>query len=376
MKSIFTPCKEDAETSARTGVLTLPHGEVKTPAFMPVGTAGTVKALHHETVEAMGYNLILGNTYHLYLRPGMEVMESYGGLHNFSNWNHNILTDSGGFQVFSLSGLRKIREEGVRFQSHIDGSAHLFTPERVVDIQRTIGSDIQMVLDVCTPPEITHRKAKEAMDITHRWAKRAKNRWLEVRAEGYLGNLFGIVQGNFFKDLREESARAIGELDFPGIAIGGLSVGETPEVFQEFLHHTAGILPKDKPRYVMGIGTPEYILEAIAQGIDMFDCVFATRTARNGALFTSKGMVSMKKAKHALDHGPIEEGCPCRACRDYSRGYLRHLYKAGEILGPMLGSEHNLYFLHRLVLDARHAIEEGRFSQFSKNFLDTYKRGE
>ncbi len=376
MEPIFTPLVDDKESAARVGLLELPHGKVETPVFMPVGTAGTVKAVHHETVEEMGYNLILGNTYHLYLRPGMEVMESYGGLHNFSNWSHNILTDSGGFQVFSLSGLRKIREEGVRFQSHIDGSRHLFTPEKVVEIQRTIGSDIQMVLDVCTPPEITHRKAKEAMEITHRWAKRAKERWLQVREEGYQGNLFGIVQGNFFQDLRKESALAIAELDFPGIAIGGLSVGESPEVFQEFLHYTAELVPRDKPRYVMGIGTPEYILEAIAQGIDMFDCVFATRTARNGALFTSRGMVSMKKAKHALDHGPIEEGCPCRACREYSRGYMRHLYKAGEILGPMLGSEHNLYFLHKLVADARQAIKDGVYPQFAVEFLDRYRRGE
>ncbi len=374
--SIFTTSVNDKSTLARTGQLKLPHGIVETPVFMPVGTAGTVKAVHHETVDAMGYNLILGNTYHLYLRPGQEVLESYGGLHNFSNWKHNILTDSGGFQVFSLSGLRKIREEGVTFQSHIDGSRHLFTPERVVDIQRTIGSDIQMVLDVCTPPEITHRKAKEAMEITHRWAGRAKERWLQVREEGYQGNLFGIVQGNFFKDLRAESAQAISEMDFPGIAIGGLSVGETPEVFDEFLSYTAELLPREKPRYVMGIGTPEYILTAIGQGIDMFDCVFATRTARNGALFTSRGMVSMKKAKHALDHGPVEEGCPCRACQQYSRGYLRHLYKAGEILGPMLGSEHNLYFLHRLVEGARNAIRDGRFSQFSQEFLRQYRQGE
>ncbi len=374
--SIFTTSVNDKSTLARTGQLKLPHGTVETPVFMPVGTAGTVKAVHHETVDSMGYNLILGNTYHLYLRPGQEVLENYGGIHNFSNWKHNILTDSGGFQVFSLSGLRKIREEGVTFQSHIDGSRHLFTPERVVDIQRTIGSDIQMVLDVCTPPEIAHRKAKEAMEITHRWAGRAKDRWLQVREEGYQGNLFGIVQGNFFKDLRAESAQVISEMDFPGIAIGGLSVGETPEVFDEFLSYTAELLPREKPRYVMGIGTPEYILSAIGQGIDMFDCVFATRTARNGALFTSRGMVSMKKAKHSFDHGPVEEGCPCRACQQYSRGYLRHLYKAGEILGPMLGSEHNLYFLHRLVEDARQAIRDGRFAQFSQEFLAQYRQGE
>jgi queuine tRNA-ribosyltransferase len=349
----------------------LPHGDVETPAFMPVGTNGTVKALKHDTVETLGYNLILGNTYHLYLRPGIDVIKHYGGLHEFSSWPHNILTDSGGFQIFSLASFRKIKPEGVRFRSHIDGSYHELTPEKVVEIQRWLGSDIQMALDVCTPPDISHKESLKAMKITHDWVGRAKQRWLEMYGE-YQGKLFGIVQGNFYEDLRKESAEFISSLDLPGIAIGGLSVGEPFNQYRDFLEFTASHLQQEKPLYVMGIGTPEYILEAVEQGVDLFDCVFATRTARNGAVFTDNGMISLKKVKHEFDTGPIDPLCSCTACRTYSRGYMRHLFKTNEILGSMLASEHNLAYLHRFVLNIRKAIEEDRFLEFKKSFLSAY----
>ncbi|MGM0431672.1 MAG: tRNA guanosine(34) transglycosylase Tgt [Spirochaetota bacterium] len=373
MSSIFTIHKRDRASKARIGLLNLPHGQVKTPAFMPVGTNGTVKALHHETVEQIGYNMILGNTYHLYLRPGMEVIEHYGGLHAFSSWPHNILTDSGGFQIFSLSSFRKIKEEGVTFRSHIDGSYHTLTPEKVVDIQRILGSDIQMCLDVCTPPDISREESNKAMQITHNWALRAKNQW-EASDDTYQGKLFGIVQGNFFTDLRKESARFISELDLPGIAIGGLSVGETFSQYSDFLAYTCEQIPENKPLYVMGIGTPSYILEAVEQGVDLFDCVFATRTARNGAVFTDQGMINLKKVIHEFDTGPIVPGCTCHACRVYSRGYLRHLFKTNEILGSMLATEHNLTYLFTLVQRIRESIEQGNFLQFKHEYLAAYER--
>jgi queuine tRNA-ribosyltransferase len=368
--NIFRILKSDKTSQARTGILTLPHGEVKTPAFMPVGTNGTVKGMHHTSVAEIGYNLILGNTYHLYLRPGIEVLESYGGLHNFSAWDGNILTDSGGFQIFSLAKLRKIREEGVEFQSHIDGSRHHLTPERVVEIQKIIGSDILMCLDVCTPPEISHRQAREAMEITHRWAERSIRRWQEL--EDFEGQLFGIVQGNFYEDLRQQSSEFISSLNFPGLAIGGLSVGESPEIFSHFLGHTTQFLPNDKVRYVMGIGSPDYIMDAIANGIDLFDCVLATRIARNGAVFSDDGLLNLKKAIHEKERGPIVDGCSCHACTTYSRGYLRHLFKCGEMLGGMLATEHNLTYLYNLMERSRQAIEEGNFTQFKEAYLDRY----
>ncbi|WP_422480650.1 tRNA guanosine(34) transglycosylase Tgt [Pleomorphochaeta sp. DL1XJH-081] len=370
MEKIYQLTHQDTGSDARCGIVSLPHGDVITPTFMPVGTNGTVKGMYHDTVADMGYNLILGNTYHLYLRPGIEVLKHYGGLHKFSNWNHNILTDSGGFQIFSLSQLRKIREEGVVFQSHIDGSRHHLTPEKVVDIQHIIGSDILMCLDVCTPPEITYKKAREAWEITRSWAKRSYDHWRSL--EGFEGKLFGIIQGNFFKDLRKESALAISEIEFPGIAIGGLSVGETPEQFSEFLGYTTEFIPKDRPRYVMGIGTPDYILDAVENGIDLFDCVLATRAGRNGSVFTDDGMIQMKKAVHEFDTGPIVEGCTCTACTKYSRGYVRHLFKAKEMLGGMLATEHNLTYLYRLMDQVRSAINENRFSKFKKDYLARY----
>ena len=365
----------DGATNARRGNLILPHGTVETPTFMPVGTNGTVKAILFSALEKMGYRLILGNTYHLYLRPGMEILKGAGGLHQFTGWEHNFLTDSGGFQVFSLSQLRKITPEGVRFQSHIDGSRHLFTPESVSEVQEFFRSDIQMVLDVCTPPGIEHREAEDALKITTDWAKRAYKRW-EQRDPSYEGLIFGIVQGNFYKDLRKRSAEEICSIDFPGIAIGGLSVGEEKEVFKEYLYYTAQYLPDEKPRYVMGIGTPDYMLEAVEAGIDIFDCVYPTRVARNSSVFTDQGIIALKNERFKNDFGPIDPECTCPVCRQFSRAYIRHLFKTREILGPMLTTEHNLHFMYRLMERTRESISAGTFRSFKADFLDRYYRGE
>ncbi len=368
---IYTLIKRSSDSKARIGIVHLPHGDVETPAFMPVGTNGTVKGIYHDKIREIGYKLILANTYHIYLRPGVEVLEEYGGLHNFSSWDGNILTDSGGFQVFSLSGLRKIKEEGVTFQSHIDGSRHIFTPEKVVDIQKVIGSDIAMCLDVCTPPGIEYKDAKEAWRITKLWAERSikeRNRL----GEEFKGNLFGICQGNFYKDLRKESALTISEMDFPGVAIGGLSVGETYEEFRDMLSYTAEYVTEEKPRYVMGIGSPDYILYCVENGIDLFDCVLATRIARNGAVFTDDGLLTLKKAQYKFDKGPLVEGCTCAACREYSRGYMHHLIRCNEMLGGMLATEHNLTYLYNFVERIKEAIREDRFEEFKKRYLMRY----
>lgn len=367
--------KKDRSSGARNGILKLPHGTVKTPVFMPVGTNGTVKALSNGDLEEIGFNLILANTYHLYLRPGMEVVSAAGGLRGFTKWRGNYLTDSGGFQVFSLSPFRKITGEGVRFRSHIDGSLHFLSPEKAVELQTILGTDIQMQLDVCTPWDIGKAEAKEAVDITAGWLNRAKDTWLLAGTNGYEGALFSIVQGNFYRDLREESAARAVEADTPGIAIGGLSVGEPVEVFLDYLAFTSSLLPEDKPRYVMGIGTPEYILEAIGNGIDMFDCVLPTRTGRNGRVFTHDGQLSIKKAENAADLRPIDEACLCKVCRTYSRAYLRHLFKTREILCSMLASYHNLYFLFNLIEEARKAVNEDSFAVYKKNFLRRYHGG-
>ena len=375
MKEIFTVHHNDACCAARTGVLELPHGTVQTPVFMPVGTNATVKAMTKDSLEEIGFEIILANTYHLYLRPGPELMQKAGGLHGFSGWKRNFLTDSGGFQVFSLSQLRKITEEGVKFQSHIDGSRHLFTPESVVDTQVMFNSDIQMQLDVCTGFGTEYKKAVQALDITSKWALRAKAEWLKKRDEGYKGMLFPIVQGNFYKDLRQKSAEFVASLDTPGIAIGGLSVGEDFDTYCEFLEYTAPLLPKNKPLYVMGIGTPDFILESVYAGIDMFDCVLPTRNARNGSYFTHDGPLSIKKECYKEDFSPIDSECDCKVCREYSRAYLRHLYKNDEILSSMLASYHNLYFLNSLVKDIRKAINEDRFVEFKNSFMRRYKCG-
>ncbi|MFO8043300.1 MAG: tRNA guanosine(34) transglycosylase Tgt [Alkalispirochaeta sp.] len=366
----------DLDTQARSGHIDLPHGPVRTPAFMPVGTAGTVKAVHHDTLDEIGYRLILGNTYHLFLRPGMDTIGAFGGLHHFSTWEHNILTDSGGYQIFSLAPFRKITEAGAEFQSHIDGSRHLLTPERAVEIQTTIGSDIQMVLDVCTGPEEDRAGAQEALNTTTRWAQRAKTRWQQAQEEqGYPGHLYGIVQGNFFPDLRTQSVETTVALDLPGIAIGGLSVGETFEQYEEMLAHTAAQLPRDIPRYVMGIGTPEYILTAIEHGIDIFDCVFPTRAGRTGTLFTTQGRINIKNAQYAHRDDPPDPGIDSFGGRSYSLGYLRHLFKSNEILGAMLATEHNLRFMKWLTDQATTAIQEQRFAAFKRSFLSTFFDG-
>ena len=368
---MFTIYKRDPHSRARTGVMNLPHGEVETPAFMPVGTNGSVKAIHHKTLKEIGFKLILGNSYHLYLRPGKDLINRYGGLHGFINWDANILTDSGGFQLFSLAPFRKISEEGVWFRSHIDGSSHRLTPEDVVEIQKTLRSDILMPLDLCTPPHIPYEDALAALEMTTRWARRSVERWKNLDGD-YDGRLFAIVQGNFYKDLRKRSAEELLELDTPGIALGGLSVGEAYPVYREFLASTAELLPEDKPRYLMGIGSPEYILDAVENGIDLFDCVLPTRIARNGAAFTPEGIIHLKKAPWEFDTAPIQEGCPCEACRNYSRAYLRHLIKTREMLGPMLITEHNLVFLHRFLEAIAESIRRGRFFRFKEDFLEGY----
>jgi len=369
-EQIFVEMHRDVSGKARTGRLLLPHGEVLTPAFMPVGTNATVKAIEPRDLMEMGFGIILANTYHLFLRPGPEIIRKAGGLHGFTAWNRNFLTDSGGFQVFSLAQFRKILDEGVHFRSHIDGSKHMLTPEKAVDIQADFNSDIQMALDICAPWGETEKKAYRAAILTHEWAKRARQRWLEHREQGYRGYLFGIVQGNFYRTLRSMSAEQIAELDLPGIAIGGLSIGEPKEAYLEYLEYTAALLPAEKPHYLMGIGTPDYIIEAVRNGIDMFDCVYPTRTARNGLLFTSNGQISIKKAIYREDFGPIDASCTCHVCQTWSRAYLHHLFRNNEILYSMLATQHNLHFMARFVEDIRKAISEDRFASFAKEYLE------
>lgn len=376
MAEIFNILHKNKNSKARTGVLSLPHGTVQTPVFMPVGTNATVKAITKDDLEEIGFEIILANTYHLYLRPGPDLIKEAGGLQGFSKWNRNFLTDSGGFQVFSLSKLRKISDQGARFQSNIDGSYHMFTPENVVETQAKFNSDIQMQLDVCSGWGVDRKEAVEALRITSDWLLRAKKAWEEEQEKGYKGILFPIVQGNFFEDLRKQSAEFVASLDFPGIAIGGLSVGEPKEEYSKFLSYTVSCLPEDKPKYVMGIGTPDYILDAIANGIDMFDCVLPTRNARNGSYFTHDGMLSIKQERFIHDFGPIDKECNCKVCKNYSRSYLRHIFKSQEILSSMLASYHNLYFLHNLVKEAREAINNDRFEEYREVFLKRFKAGE
>jgi queuine tRNA-ribosyltransferase len=376
----FSLLHRDPGCSARTGSLALNHGTVSTPCFMPVGTNATVKAMRNSDLEDIGVNLILGNTYHLYLRPGRDVIAAAGGLHAFMGWRHNILTDSGGYQVFSLSSFRTVDEEGVTFRSHIDGSMHHLTPEDVVDVQTTLGSDIMMQLDECTAPGISRAEAETAVRRTALWLKRSRDRWRDAAAPAaqngaaapLQGMLFGIMQGNFFRDLRKQSAEEMLALDLPGCAIGGLSVGEEFPVFKDFLCSSAELLPRDKPRYLMGIGTPEYILEAVEAGIDLFDCVFPTRTARNAQVFTFDGPLSLRNEKYRLDFRPIDAECRCTTCRTHSRAYLRHLFKAKEIQAAVLASHHNLAFIQHLVRSIREAITRGQFQEFKRGFLSRY----
>ncbi len=366
--------KKDAHSAARRGVMHTPHGDVQTPVFMPVGTQATVKAMKPEDVAKLGENgahIILANTYHLYLRPGHEIVKKAGGLHRFMNWDRAILTDSGGFQVFSLGKLRKISEEGVKFKSYIDGSSHMFTPENSMEVQNALGADIIMAFDECAPPNADYRYIKESQARTTRWLRRCVDAHHNTEKQA----LFGIMQGGFFKDLREESAKAIVDMDLPGYAIGGISVGETKEEYVGVLDYAVDMLPENKPRYVMGIGTPDYILEAIEHGVDMFDCVEPTRLARHGMAMTDHGRLSLDKAPFKEDFRPIDEGCNCYACRNYSRAYIHHLVRENEIFGAMLLSEHNLNFLVRLAEKSRKAIEEDRFTQFKKEFLFEYENG-
>jgi len=352
-------------TEARAGLLETAHGVIETPIFMPVGTQATVKAVSPEELEAVGAQIILGNTYHLYLRPGTETIGRFGGLHRFMHWDRPILTDSGGFQVFSLAELSKISEEGYAFQSHLDGGArHLLTPESAVDVQMALNSDIMMCLDQCIAYPAERDQAAAAADLTTRWARRCKLRWQANCPNA----LFGIVQGGMFKELRTRSAEELVAIGFPGYAVGGLSVGEPKELMLEMAAHTLPLLPADAPRYVMGVGTPADLVEMIALGADMFDCVMPTRNARNGQLFTAAGTLNISNARHRDDTEPIEPGCDCYTCRHYSRAYLRHLYLAKEILVHRLATIHNLHFYLRLVKEARIAILEGNFEQFRKAF--------
>ncbi|MTI31591.1 tRNA guanosine(34) transglycosylase Tgt [Xanthovirga aplysinae] len=361
----FELLKTDSGTKARIGKITTDHGEISTPIFMPVGTAGSVKAVHQrELKNDIDAEIILGNTYHLYLRPGLDVLEKAGGLHHFNGWDKPILTDSGGFQVFSLAGTgRKIKEEGVHFKSHVDGSKHLFTPEYVMDIQRTIGADIIMAFDECTPYPCEYSYARESMEMTHRWLKRCVDRFDSTEGKyGYSQTLFPIVQGSTFKDLRKQSAETIASFEREGNAIGGLSVGEPAEMMYEMTELVCDILPKDKPRYLMGVGTPANILEGIAQGVDMFDCVMPTRNARNGMLFTTEGIINIRNEKWKEDFSPIDASLGGYASTFYSKAYLRHLMKSNEILGAQIASIHNLTLYLWLVREARQKIEEGTFA--------------
>ena len=368
MELEFNLLKTDGE--ARLGRLTGSHGQTETPCFMPVGTLGAVKGLTWEQVKGMGYSLVLANVYHLYLRPGLEVIEEAGGIHPFTGWDGLILTDSGGFQVFSLGKLMRITEEGVEFRSHIDGSKHFFTPEFVVEFEERIGVDIGMVLDECTPYPATYEYAKHSMERTLRWAKRS----IEARTTSKTA-LFGIVQGGVYEDLRLKCVEEITKLPFEGFAIGGLSVGEPKEDMYRITRLVAPNLPFEKPRYLMGVGTPEDILEAVEAGVDMFDCVMPTRNARNGTLFTSYGRVNIKAAKYKKDFTPLDPNCDCYTCRNFTKAYLRHLYVSGEINAIILNTIHNLHFYARLMEGIRSSIKEGRFSQFKEEFLRGY-RGE
>jgi len=360
--------KECKQSGARLGNLHTPHGIIKTPVFMPVGTQATVKAMTPEELKDIEAEIILSNTYHLYLRPGHKLIEKAGGLHRFMNWDRPILTDSGGFQVFSLGDLRKISEEGVEFRSHIDGSKHFISPEKAIEIENALGPDIIMAFDECAPYPAEHQYVKSSLERTTRWAKRCKDAHAKQDSQG----LFGIIQGGMYKDLRIQSAKEITELDFPGYAIGGLSVGEPKNLMYEVLEYTVPEMPKEKPRYLMGVGSPDCLIEGVIRGIDMFDCVLPTRIARNGTAMTSIGKVVIRNAKYHDDFQPLDPNCSCYTCKNYSRAYLRHLFKAQEILSARLVTYHNLFFLIQLMKDIRLAIQEDRLLDFRKSFFETY----
>ncbi len=366
----FKTIAECSETGARAGEFVTAHGVIETPLFMPVGTQATVKAMSPPELEELGAQIVLGNTYHLYLRPGADLVAEAGGLHKFMDWPRGILTDSGGFQVFSLSELRKVTDEGVEFRSHLDGGRHFMTPELSIDVQQKLGSDIAMCFDECVSLPTTEKISRDAMERTIRWAARCKKR--HVREDQAL---FGIVQGALYEDQRVECANRLIETDFPGYAIGGLSVGETHDEMYRILDALQPVMPKDKPRYLMGVGMPNNLVEGVARGVDMFDCVLPTRNGRNGSLLTRLGRINIKNAIYERDFSPIEEGCACYACRRFTRAYVRHLYKSGEILASRLCSWHNLHFLVNLMRDARRAIIEGTFPAFRRAFMGAFESG-
>jgi queuine tRNA-ribosyltransferase len=360
--------KECKQSGARLGLLHTPHGTVETPIFMPVGTQATVKAMTPKELKEIHAQIILSNTYHLYLRPGHEIVEKAGGLHRFMNWDRPILTDSGGFQIFSLGDLRKITEEGVTFRSHLDGSKHFMNPEKAIEIENALGADIIMAFDECVPYPADKSYVKDSLERTTRWAIRCKKAHKKLDSQG----LFGIVQGGVYKELREQSAKEITALDFPGYAVGGLSVGEPKPLMYEILEYTTPYLPKHKPRYLMGVGSPDCLIEGVIRGIDMFDCVLPTRVARNGTAMISTGKIAIKNLEHRESFEPLDPDCDCYTCKNYSRAYLRHLYKAREILSARLLTYHNLYFLITLMKNIREAIRKDCLLDFRKEFYDRY----
>ena len=381
MQKSFEVLGTARDSKARRGLLTTAHGTIDTPAFMPVGTQGSVKGVSPRELRELDAQIVLGNTYHLFVRPGLDVIKHFGGLHKFMNWDGPILTDSGGYQIFSLAKLRKITEDGVEFQNHIDGAHAFISPEIAMEIQAALESDVAMALDECVPYPCEYDYAAQSAEMTTRWAKRCKEAnaqrsTLNVQRRTLTQLLFGIVQGGTFEDLRKQSAQAIVDLDFDGYAIGGVSVGEPEAEMMRAVESAEPFLPKDKPRYAMGLGTPPQLLEIIARGMDMFDCVLPTRLARNGTAFTTTGTLNLKNAEFALDKRPIEENCTCDACREFSRGYIRHLIKAEEILGLRLITLHNLHFYLNLMNRARIEIEGETFDQFRKAFVADYKTRE
>ncbi|MFT7007148.1 MAG: queuine tRNA-ribosyltransferase [Colwellia sp.] len=363
MKNKMTYELMNTDGKARRGRLTFPRGVVETPAFMPVGTYGTVKGMKAEEVEATGAHIILGNTFHLMLRPGTDIIEQHGGLHGFMNWDKPILTDSGGFQVFSLGKMRKITEEGVRFSSPVNGEKIMLTPERSMEVQRKLGSDVVMIFDECTPHPATHKESQDSMELSLRWAQRSKDAHGDNPSA-----LFGIVQGGMYEDLREVSVNGLKAIDFDGYAIGGLSVGEPKEDMIRILDHTVPLIPENKPRYLMGVGKPEDLVEGVRRGIDMFDCVMPTRNARNGHLFVNTGVVKIRNATNKTDTGPLDTTCDCYTCKNYSRAYLHHLDKCKEILGSQLNTLHNLHFYQKVMQGLREAIEQGKLDDFVECF--------
>jgi len=369
----FTILKKSSECKARSGILETAHGKVNTPVFMPVGTQGTVKTISNEELKVCGAEIILGNSYHLYLRPGTEIISRAGGLHSFTGWDKAMLTDSGGYQIFSLATLRRIRSDGVEFRSHIDGSRHFFTPEKSMEIQQEIGADIIMCFDECPSYPCTYDYAKRSLELSVEWAKRCKETKLEIEAKSRVEQLlFGIIQGSVYNDLRKVSAERTVDIGFPGYALGGLSVGEPKEEMLSVLESTIPLMPGDSPRYLMGVGTPEDILDAVERGIDMFDCVLPTRNGRNGQAFTSKGKVNIKNADYIKDFSALDPECDCPTCKGYSKAYLNHLFRAQEILGLRLLSLHNIYFMIKLLSKIRESLGNDSFKETKRKFLANY----